>query len=328
MGKKIETFILDTKTEAPVAVAAVRKSIESKPFVVMGPIFSGSTLACMGLLRDAGIPEFVGSESPNIGKQNNPKNANTFLTALNVDNSIQKVAKWISDDLKVKKLAFIYANTDLCRSAREVLKRLLEPKGIQFVTDIATELGQSSFTGELSRVKATDADTLFIYVHEEEGGRLMPQLREMGIDKRMRVVGHNTLLAEDALRLAKESANGLVGHVGESPVGAPLKPLGDRYIAKFKEPPDHNFFKAYIAMYVTKAAVDANKSFDQQKFRDFLRNRTLCVKDFPGVLTDIHFDEKGDCDKESFLIKIENQKHVMAGVLPPLHPEWFTGCKK
>jgi branched-chain amino acid transport system substrate-binding protein len=54
MGKKIETFILDTKTEAPVAVAAVRKSIESNPFVVMGPIFSGSTLACMGLLRDAG----------------------------------------------------------------------------------------------------------------------------------------------------------------------------------------------------------------------------------------------------------------------------------
>ena len=43
---------------------------------------------------------------------------------------------------------------------------------------------------------------------------------------------------------------------------------------------------------------------------------------------DVHYDEKGDVDRESFLIKIENQKQTMAGILPPLHPEWFSNCKK
>jgi len=113
MGKKIDTFTLDTKTEAPVAVAAVRKAIESKPLIVMGPIFSGSTLACMGLLRDAGIPEFVGSESPNVGKQNIPNNPNTFLGSLNVDLSMQKVAKWITDVMRTKKIALIWVNDEL-----------------------------------------------------------------------------------------------------------------------------------------------------------------------------------------------------------------------
>jgi len=35
LGRKIETFSLDTKTEAPVSIAAMRKAIERKPFVVM-----------------------------------------------------------------------------------------------------------------------------------------------------------------------------------------------------------------------------------------------------------------------------------------------------
>ena len=47
LGKKIETFTLDTKTEAPVSVAAMRKAVERKPFVVIGPIYSGSNLACL-----------------------------------------------------------------------------------------------------------------------------------------------------------------------------------------------------------------------------------------------------------------------------------------
>jgi len=326
LGKKIDTFILDTKTEAPVAVAAMRKAIESKPFIVMGPIFSGSTLAAMGLVRDAGIPEFVGSESPNVGKQNSANN--TFLGSLNVELSMQKVAKWITEVLKSKKIALIWANDELGKSGREALKKLLEPQGVQFVTDIATELGQSSFTGELSRIKASGADTLFIYMHEEESGKLLPQVRELGLDKQMKVVGHDTLLTEDTLRLAKDAANGVMGHVGLSPVAAPLKPVADKYLAKYQELPDHNFYKSYISMNLIKAVVEQNKSFDQQKFRDKLKNSTFCVKDYPGILMNVRYDDKGDLDRESFLIKIENQKQVMAGILGPLHAESFAGCKK
>ena len=73
LGRKIETFSLDTKTEAPVSVAAMRKAIESKPFVVMGPVYSGSAIACMGVLRDAGVPQFVGSESPSITAARQPQ---------------------------------------------------------------------------------------------------------------------------------------------------------------------------------------------------------------------------------------------------------------
>lgn len=81
-------------------------------------------------------------------------------------------------------------------------------------------------------------------------------------------------------------------------------------------------------MYVVKAAVEEIGTFDQQKLRDYLHNRTLCVKDHPGILFDIYFDEKGDLDRESFLVKIEDQKPVLKGILEPLNPGRFQKCKK
>ena len=62
---------------------------------------------------------------------------------------------------------------------------------------------------------------------------------------------------------------------------------------------------------------------NQQKFRDTIHNRTYCFKDYPGILGDVHYDENGDIDRESFLVKIEGGKQVITGTLGPLHPEWF-----
>jgi branched-chain amino acid transport system substrate-binding protein len=327
LAKKVEFFIIDTKTEAPVAVAAVRKAIASNPFAVMGPVYSGSSIACMGLLAEAGIPQFVASESPNIATKNDPKNPNTFLSSLNVDLSVQKVANWITDVLKTKKMAILWVNNEFGRSGKDALKKVLTPKGVEIVIDLAAELGQSSFTGELARVKSSGADTLFVYMNEEESGKVLPQIREMGIDKQMRIIGETTILTEDTLRLAKDAANGVQGHVGLSPAAAPLKPVTDKYFAKYKEYPDHNFYKGYISMYVLKAAVEDNKSFDQQKFRDRMKNRVFCRKDYPGILMDVYYDGKGDIDRQTFLIKIENQKQTMSGILQPMNPGNFAGCK-
>jgi branched-chain amino acid transport system substrate-binding protein len=325
LGKKIETFTIDTKSEAPVAVAAVRKAVERKPFVIMGPIYSGSTLACASVARDAGIPQFVGSESPSIGRQKNP---NTFMTTVNSELGTMKVVNWLTGTVKAKKMAIMYANNDFGKAGRDALMKLLQPRGVQFVADIATEQGQSSFSGEISRVKPSGADTLFIYMNEEESARLLRQIKEAGLDKQVRLVGHNTLMNVDTIRLAKDAVNGVEGYIGETYAAVLLKPLTDRYVAQYNELPDHNLFKSYMGMQIVKAAVDENKSFDQQKLKERLHNNTLCAKDHPGIILDVHYDENNDIDKQTYIVKVVNEKHTVTDVLPPLHPEWFTNCKK
>ncbi len=324
LGKKVETFTLDTKTEPPVAVAAIRKAVEQKPFVIMGPIYSGSALACMGVSRDAGIPHFVGSESPNIGRQGNPY---IFMTTNNSENATRMVVDWLTNIVNVKKMGIVYANNDFGKAGRDALMKLLQPKGVQFVADIAAEQGQTSFSGEISRIKAAGPDTLFVYLNEEESARALRQIKEAGLDKQMRLIGSTTLMNVDVIRLAKDAVNGVEGFIGETYAAPAFKALNDRYVAQFKELPDHNFFKAYMGMMTVKAVVEETKSFDQQKFRDALHNSTLCVKNHPEILMDVHYLENGDLERPGFVVKVVDQQHTIVNALTPLHPEWFTKCK-
>jgi branched-chain amino acid transport system substrate-binding protein len=236
---------------------------------------------------------------------------------------MQKVVKWLTEVIQAKNLAIVYVNNAFGKGGRDALVDLLSKKGVNIVADVATDPGQSDFTGELARVKTSGADTLFVYLHEEESGRILPQIRDLAVDKVMKIVGHVTLLGSDVIRLAGDAANGVEGHVGLTPVANELKPVAERCEKRFGEGPDHNFYKAYINVYAVKAAVEAIGAFDQQKLRDFLHNRTLYVKDHPGILMDLYFDENGDIDRQSFLVVIKDQKPVIKDILEPLHPERF-----
>lgn len=324
LGRQIETFTLDTGTDPAASVAAMKKAIERKPFVVLGTVYSSSTIVNMTVLQQVGIPQITGSGATPITQRGN---MNIFRTQMNGELAIQKMVKWITEILKVQKMAIVYANDVMGKGARDPLMQLLPPKGVQIVADISTEIGQTDFTGELVRVKNSGADTIFIYVHEEEFGRMLPQVSEMGLSKTMRVIGPETLPTEDTLRLAREAANGAEGHLELSPVSDMWKPVAEKYAKKYNETADHNFFKGYLATQVFNAVMKEIKVFDQQKFRDFLHNRTLCVKDHPGIRNSIHYDEKGDIDWSTLIVRIENQKQVIKSLVPPLHPENFEKCK-
>ena len=72
LKRKIETFSLDNKSEPPVAVAQMKKAIERKPFAVFGSVYSACTLVNMAITQQAEIPQFTGSEAPDITKKGNP----------------------------------------------------------------------------------------------------------------------------------------------------------------------------------------------------------------------------------------------------------------
>ena len=75
----------------------------------------------------------------------------------------------------------------------------------------------------------------------------------------------------------------------------------------------------------TSNAQDAVTTFDSLVIE---QNSGDGIEGKNGILQDIYFDEKGDLDRESFLVKIEDQKPVLNGILEPLSPGRFEKCKK
>jgi len=62
LGRKIDTPILDTQSDAGISRAQVQKVLDNNPYVILGPVFSGSVLVDMLLTQQAEIPEIVGGE--------------------------------------------------------------------------------------------------------------------------------------------------------------------------------------------------------------------------------------------------------------------------
>jgi branched-chain amino acid transport system substrate-binding protein len=51
-----------------------------------------------------------------------------------------------------------------------------------------------------------------------------------------------------------------------------------------------------------------------------MKGAVLRVKDQPGLLLDVRFDEKGDPDRVSYLVEIRGGKQIVETILPAAKP--------
>ena len=79
---------------------------------------------------------------------------------------------------------------------------------------------------------------------------------------------------------------------------------------------DHNGIKGYTGVYLLKAAIEKAGKLDRKAVAAALHNASFSVKQYPGILLDVSFDEKGDMDRESFLVEVKNGKQVVVETLP------------
>ncbi|OGB95075.1 MAG: hypothetical protein A3G35_00895 [candidate division NC10 bacterium RIFCSPLOWO2_12_FULL_66_18] len=304
LGRRVETFLLDTQSDPPTSVAVMRRAINENPFAILGTVYSSSTVANMDIARQAGIPQITGSESILIVQKGNP---NIFLTSFTQQIGFAKLVRWLAEDLKAEKIALVYVNNAFGKGGREMFMKFLKDRGKSIVADISTEPQQADFTPELTRVRASGATHLLVYSHEEENARLMIQLRKLGLS--VEPVGDN-LCAQTAIDPGGEAMNGVKCHVpmtAASPVPS-MADMGRRFQEKYGRVPDHNGFKAYIGTHMVKAAVERVGAFDQAKVRDCLHNNLFTAAEEPGLLMDVYVDEKGDSDRASFIVEVQNRQ--------------------
>ena len=314
LGRKIDLQSLDTQTNPGVAKALSQKAVDDGAYVVMGPVFSGSIIVSMAETKKAEITNFTGGEAANITQQGNPF---IFRTSFTQSTAMPKLARYIKDGLKAKSVAIIYVNNDFGKGGRDVMVKALDAQGIKVAADISTDPGQVDFSGAVLKAKQSNADALFVYTNEEESARALRELRKQGYDKP--IVGETTLTGQKVIELAGDAANGAIAHVGLT-VDAPqpaIKAFDEKFTKEYKYKSDHNGMKGYSAMYVVKAITEKNGKVDSTLRAPSLHGAKISAKENPGVLLDVTFDDNGDLDRESFLVKVVNGKQVVTDTLPP-----------
>jgi branched-chain amino acid transport system substrate-binding protein len=315
LGRKISAPQSDTQSNPGVSRAQVQKAIDGNPYVILGPVFSGSVKVNMILAQQAEVPQFTGAEAADITQMGN---AYIFRTSFGQQMSMPKIANYIRDSLKAKTVAVVWVNNDFGKGGRDTFTKEMAARNIKVVADISTESGQVDFAADVVKAKSANADAIFVYTNEEESARFLREARKQGVNKPL--IGETTLLGQKVIELAGDAANGAKGHVGltvDAPVAAVLA-FREKFFKRFNYLPDHNGIKGYTGVYAVKHATEKIGKFDRKLLAKTMHGLTIKPEQEPGILMEATWDDNGDIDRISFLAEVIDGKQKVTQILPKL----------
>jgi branched-chain amino acid transport system substrate-binding protein len=311
LGEQIAVTSYDTQTDPQTSRALVQKAIDEGAYVIWGTVYSSSTIVNMMVAQQAGVPQIVGAEAPNITAQGNPY---VFRTAYGAQKGVPALTAYFKDTLGAKTVAVAWVNNEFGKGGHDVFVAEMEKAGIEVVADVPSEAGAADFASDVARIKDSGADAVFVYLHEEESARFLREARKQEIAAPL--VGEVTLTGQKVIDLAGDAANGAVAHVGLTADAPEFAEFGAKFQERYGRQTDHNGIKGYIAAYVTKYVTEMNGDFDQAKFAETMHGLCLGADEYPGVLMDVCWDDTGELSRASFMIGVEDGKQVITGTVP------------
>ncbi len=315
LKRKINAPVSDTQSNAAISRAQVQKAIDGDPYVILGPVFSGSVKVNMILAQQAEIPQITGAEAAEITQMGN---AYIFRTSFGQQMSMPKMAAFVANGMKAKTVAFLWVNNDYGKGGRDVFFKEMAARNIKIVADVSTESGQVDFAADIVKMKASNADVMFIYTNEEECARVLREARKQGV--KQPIIGETNVISQKVIDLAGETAEGVKGHVGltaDAPIPA-VQAFTEKFVKRYKYVPDHNGIKGYTGVYAVKYATEKLGKFDRKAMAKSLHGMTITPAQEPGILMETTWDANGDVDRISFLVEVVKGRQKVVEILPKL----------
>jgi branched-chain amino acid transport system substrate-binding protein len=312
LGRMVDLQGYDSQTDPMNSRAMVQRAIDDGTYVLMGTVYSSSTIVNMLVAQQNGVPQFTGSESPTITAQGNPY---IFRTAFGAQMGLPKIGAYLANDMNISRIAIVWANTEFGRGGYDAFMNVAAEEGMEVVADIPTEQAQVDFAADVTRVISSGAEAVFVYLTEEESARFLIAARQQGLSIPM--AGDTVLVSQRVIDLAGDAANGAMGHVGLS-ASAPfpaIQEFSTRFQERFGYTPDHNAIKGYIGAWTVRYVTELIGDFDREAFAQQMHGLCLDAATYPGVLMDVCWDDTGEISRESFLVEVVDGEQVITHAL-------------
>jgi branched-chain amino acid transport system substrate-binding protein len=318
-GSKIELVIEDNKSNPTEAAAVAEKLISrDKVPVMMGAWGSSLTLAVMPKLLEYKVPMVVEtSSSSKITTSGNP-----FIFRISPPSSVEaEDFKAIVPSLNMKKADFLIINNDWGRGSAEDFGKVLKGLGVQVGLIEIMDQAAQDMSAQLSKIKATDSDTIMVTTAVEQLTLVLKQAAALGITKRIITTG-GSQNPDQLIDQAGAAANGSM-HLTTFLPWFPEKtpdPAATKYFLNEWKKRGFAFagatesFRGYDGM---RTVINALQRADKAEPEAIVK--ALWATDFAGLNGQIKFQKQGPAGKESgqsmpnlYLVKIQNGKVVLA----------------
>src|SRR5690606_8564087 len=146
-------------------------------YAIWGTIYSGSTIVNMLVAQQNSVPQFVGSEAPTIVEQGNRF---VYRTSSGAQKGVPSLTPYSKDTLGAETVGVAWVNNEFGKGGRDVFVAEMEQAGIEVVADVSSEQGQTDYAADVSRLKESGADAVFVYMNQEESARFLIEAQKQG----------------------------------------------------------------------------------------------------------------------------------------------------
>jgi branched-chain amino acid transport system substrate-binding protein len=292
-GQKIELSFGDDVSDPKQGVSVANKFVGDGVKFVIGHFNSGVTMPASTVYAENGILVITPSATnPQITERGL---WNVFRTCGRDDQQGEIAAKYLSTEMKGKKIAIVHDKTTYGKGLADEMQKNLNKAGVKEVLYEGINTGEKDFSALVSKIKAAGADIVYWGGLHTEGGLIVRQMRGQGVGAVL--MGGDGITTDEFAAVGGPGVEGTLMTFPPDPQKRPeAAEVVQKFVAKNFKPEAYTLY-SYAALQIAADAANQAKTNDPKKVAEFMKGKT-----FKTVIGDIGFDAKGDITRPDYVI--------------------------
>ncbi|HEY5534976.1 MAG TPA: ABC transporter substrate-binding protein [Ignavibacteria bacterium] len=313
LGKQIELITYDNRGLPAETQTVVEKLINrDKVVALIGEVASSRSKAAAPICQTNKIPMISpASTNPEVTLIGDYIFRVCFIDPFQAT----VMSKFALNSMKVKRVALLIDqknaySTGLAENFKKVFKEL----GGEIVGEQKYQAGDKDFKSQLTALKSTNPEAIFLPGYYTDVGLIAIQAREIGLS--IPLFGGDGWESEKLTEgKAKDALEGCFfsTHVSAEDPNPKVQEFIKKYREKYKSEPDAMSFLSYDAGLLL---FDAIKRANSTKGDD-IRKQLALTKDFPGVTGNITMNEQRNAIKPAVVMEIKDGKFKYKETIAP-----------
>lgn len=304
LGRMVEILPQDSACKAEMATSAATKLVSDHVDVVMGPSCSGPTKSAMPIFQNANVLA-ISPTATAPGLTLDGKAPLFFRTVANDLAQAQLTSKFLIEELKVRKVAYIHDNDDYGKGFADTNKKYLEQAGVETVLFEAINPQAVDFSSTVAKLRRVKPDAVVFGGYQPVASKLVRQMRRDRLN--LALIGPDGLKDETFLKMTGKDSEGVYASYPKDTSGLPLYAKArESFVKEYNAEPGFGYYNAYAAIQCMLAAIEKTGGTDTAKLVETLRTNPV---DTPlGKLT---FNKFGDAAGMALSIyQVQGGKYV------------------
>ncbi|QDF99156.1 branched chain amino acid ABC transporter substrate-binding protein [Azoarcus sp. DD4] len=294
-GKKVKLELLgeDDQADPRTGTTVAQRLVDAGVKAVVGHLNSGTSIPASRIYDQAGIAQVTpASTNPKLTQQGYK---GVFRTIANDVQQGSVLGKFAATNLGAKKIAIIDDRTAYGQGLADETEKGAKSSGAQIVAREFTTDKATDFNAILTKIRATNPDVIFFGGMDAQAGPMLRQIKQLGISAKF-LTGDGGCSPE-MIKLAGDAINAntycsMAGlPIDKMPGGADFR---ERYKKRYNADVQIYSPYAYDAATAIITAMQKAGSAEPAKYLPELKK-----VNFPGVIGNISFDDKGDLKEGS-----------------------------